>query len=251
MSLLENLLLLFRVDAQVRGLKTRVGSAEKFHAGQQAKLADIDAQKLELETRRRQIQAKAGNLETELAAHTARIDKLRAELNEAATTKQYTALLTEVNSVKAQRAEVEAEALQHLEQVESLSREIEEVDGLRLERIKQRDVALAQLEERRHDVGDRLAELEREREIAAAAIPAKELRLFVELSDRYDGEAMAALDAIDVRNKEYACSACNIHVPFQTVASLRGLSDAIVRCSACQRILYLSDEARALTAGRK
>jgi len=250
MSLLDNLLLLYRVDAQVRGLKTRVGSAERFLAAQEAKLADIESQKSELESRRRQIQAKAANLETELGSHTARIDKLRAELNEAETNKQYTALLTEVNTVKAMRADVEAQALQHLEQVEELTRELEAIEHHRIERIKQRDVAAAQLEERRHDVGDRLAELEREREIAAAAIPSKELRLFVDLADRYEGEAMAALDAIDVRNKEYACSACNMHVPFQTVASLRGFSDAIVRCSACQRILYLSDEARAL-AGRK
>ncbi len=246
MGLLDNLLSLFRVDAQVRGLTSRVVSAERFLTGQQSKLDAVEQQKSELETRRRQLQAKAANIEAEAGSLSARIEKLRAELNAASTNKQYTALLTEVNTVKNHHTELETQILQHMEQVEALNNQIAELEHQRAERTKQRDVARAEFEERRHAVADRLAELERERALAASQVPERELRLFDELTFRCEGEAMAALDVIDARNREYACAACNMHVPFQAVSSLRGTSEVIVRCSACQRILYLSDEARAL-----
>ena len=93
MSLTENLVNLFPLDAQVRGLRKRLESAERYFSGQSRHVEELETQRRELETRHRQIQAKIGNLEGETAVLDERLEKLRNELNAATTNKQYSAVL--------------------------------------------------------------------------------------------------------------------------------------------------------------
>ena len=68
------------------------------------------------------------------------------------------------------------------------------------------------------------------------------------MADAYDGEALGQIEEIDRRHREYACGSCNMHLPFETVASLLGGGDTVGRCAACGRILYLADETRGALA---
>lgn len=250
MSLMENLLNLFRVDAQVRGLQSRLESAKRFLAAQQNKLGTVLEQTNELQTRRRQVQAELHNAETEMGALSQRIEKLRAELNAAETNKQYTALLTEINTLKVQRSETETVIIEFMEHVETIAAELHDDEGRAEERTKHRDLAMARFEETTAEVGARLGELEAERDVAANNVPGKELQTFDELGRQYDGEAMSALEIVDRRNREYACSACHMHVPFESTLVLMGSNEAIVLCAACRRILYLQEETRGVLAAK-
>lgn len=244
MSLTERLLTLYRVDSQVRGLRSRLDSARRYLDAQQKRVDELEQQKGELEARKRQTQAKIANFESETSTIDERISKLRDELNAASTNKQYSALLNEVNQLKAKRSETESRALEQMEAVDELDAELDRVAGELREREAIRDRAKGELEERRADVGDRLAELEGERDAAAAEIPKDELEEFNELAETYDGEAMAQVQEIDRRRREYACGACNIHLPIEVVSNLLGGGDQIVRCPACRRILHLHEETR-------
>ena len=118
------------------------------------------------------------------------------------------------------------------------------------EREKIRASAETELLRRHEEVGDRLAELEAEREVAAAEVPAAERRIFDEMADAYSGEAMAAVHEISRRSREYACGECNMCLPFETVAALMGATNSLVRCHACGRILFLQDDTRGALAKR-
>lgn len=250
MSVIKSLLDLYRVESQVRGLRGRLDAAERYLNAQERLLNDLQQRHAELETRRRQTQAKIANLESEVKACEERMEKLRGELNAAVNNKQYTAVLNELNGVKKTRSDIEDRVLSEMGSIEACDAELADLKNQIAEREKLRDGAKAELKQRKSDVGDRLAELETQREAAASEVPAKELAIFEELADQYDGEVMADVEEIDRRHREYACSACNMHVPFDHVALLHGAAATLVRCGACGRILYMQEETRGTLASK-
>ena len=248
MSLMEGLIRLDRVDSQLRGLRSRLDSAERYLKikARQLELAKEQAQ--ELETRKKQLQAQAGNFETESATLDARIDKLRDELSNTATNKQYTALLTEVNVIKAEREKIDGSALEKMTEVETTTASLTDAQAKVAEEEQLAEKAVAQRDERKAEIADRLKELEREREAAASALPDAALSSFNQAADLHEGEAMAQIEEVNRRNRQYACGACNMHVPFQLVAELCGPVDRVVTCKSCQRLLYMAEDLRGALA---
>ncbi len=244
MESINSLLNLYRVDGQVRALQKRLDSAQRYLQAQTKNLDALTEQLQELKTRKRQTQATIGNLEVETAAADERLEKLRTELNSAVTNKQYSAVLTELNTVKLNRSEVEDRILGDMERIEQLEKQIDGVQAQRDDRGKVRDVAQSELDQRQANIGQRLEELADERRAAAAEVPPAALAIFDEMADCYDGEALATILEIDRRHREYACGSCNMHVPFERISLLLGGSDDVVRCTACSRILYLQEETR-------
>ena len=100
MTLMERLTSLYRVDQQLRGLQTRLDSAQRYFSGQQKQLDVVRERLEELRTRRRHHQARIGNFETEGATIDQQVEKFRNDLNSATTNKQYTAVLSELDTVK-------------------------------------------------------------------------------------------------------------------------------------------------------
>lgn len=244
MALMDDLSRLMNVDRQVRGLRSRLESAQRYFDAQTRQLQEVEARLEELGTRRRHIQAKIANLEMEGKSKDEQLEKFRGDLNSAATNKQYTAVLTELNTVKTQRGKIDDDLLAEMTALESLEQEVAGIETQRDERRKVRDVAETQLEERKADVGERLAELEAEREAAANALPPADLAVFEELANVYDGDAMATVEEIDARRREYMCSECNMQLPFEKVSALMNTGANIVRCAACGRILCMQEEIR-------
>jgi uncharacterized protein len=244
MSVMESLLNLYRIDAQVRGLRSRLDSATRYFNAQQHQHDELAQRAEELRARKRQLQAKVANLEGEIAVIDQRLEKYRGDLNSASNTKQHTAVLTELNTVKLQRTQVEDGMLRQMQQIETIEADVAAVQAQCDERCKVRDIAKTQLDARQSEVGQRLSELEAERAVAADQVSAHELGLFNKLADAYEGEAMATIEEIDRRNREYACGSCNMHLPFEQVSLLVGGVSALVTCTACGRILYLHEETR-------
>jgi hypothetical protein len=248
MTLTGSLLALHHVDSQTRGLRSRLESAERALAVQVRHLEELQQQREELESRQRQLQARISNLDGETTLLEQRIEKLRNDLNNASTSKQYNAVLAELSTVKLSRSQLEERELEHMEQLDEIRARIVAVGQEVSEREKLRAAAAAELDRRQGDVGQRLGELEAERRNAAAVVPPRALTIFNELADAYEGEAMAPILEVDRRHREYACGACHMSLPFESVSALLAQDDAISRCHACRRILYLEEKTRGALA---
>ncbi len=242
MTLIDRLLNLYRVESQLRALQARLDGAERYLAAQNRLLEGLQSEQAELTTRKKQLQATIGNQESEIAGIDERLAKLRDELNSAATNKQYNALLSEVNVAKEERGKIEDDMLQHMEQSEEIDQKLSDLSTQIEEREKVRALAEQQLDERKADVGERLAELQSQRDAASSEIPDDVMGVFNELSNNYDGEVMASVEEISKRHREYACGECNMQMPFEAVSQLRNAGDAVVRCPACTRILYIAEQ---------
>jgi uncharacterized protein len=234
MSLKQQLMTLHRVNTQVTGLRQRLDSAERFLNAQQRLLDELDQQGEELRRQIRQLEAVAGNLETEGKGIAERVEKLRLDLNASKNDKQYQAILADVKSLQSKRDEIDTQALGHMERAEVLRAQFATLQASIDERTAMRDRARADLEQRHADVGER-------REQAARAIPPDVRKVFERVASETEGEAMAPVIEISRRHREYACGACNLEIPKESFSRLAGPADAVVQCKACTRILYIAE----------
>jgi predicted nucleic acid-binding Zn-ribbon protein len=248
MGLMTSLIHLHEVDLQVRGLRSRLDAARRYLDAQEVQLRALAQQSEEIEARRRHKKAAIANLEVEMLGIDERIEKLRDQLNSAATNKLYTALLGELTTLKENRGQVEERLLGEMESLEQSEGHSQQLAEQIAERRKVRDVAGAQLRERQAEIGERLSELESERSQAASSVPSEQLAVFEEMALMYDGEAMAHVEEVDRRHREYACGECHMTLPFEHVSLLLSGADQLVRCTACARILYLQSETRSTLA---
>ncbi len=244
MPLIEDLLSLYSVERQVRSLRSRVDTAATYVRLQEREMTSLQSRRDELETRKRQHQAHNHNLETEVAGIDERIEKLREELNAASTSRQYNAVLSEVNNLKDKRAAIEEQMLVEMSAIETTESDVVAIDEQITERTTVLESAKTELSNREEEIADSLATLEQERAVKAAVIPDGTNQLFDELADDFDGEAMASIEVIDKRRREYACGCCNVHLPFDVVSRVMGRPDEIMQCQGCLRILYAGDGCR-------
>lgn len=244
MGLIDQLLALHQVDSQVRGLRTRVDSAERYLKVQERTLVVVTTEQSEVQLRSRQLEASIANLEVEKTTLDERIAKLRADLNASTTSKQYTAIQTEMKSLKDKGDEVDTQALELMEQCEQERTALAEVDQRLAERNTIRIRAEQECEQRRQDVGDRLTELERERDLAASQLPDRTLILFDRVADLTEGETLAEIREVNRKHREYVCNECSRELPFDAVVRLTNSEDDVVQCTGCQRILHLDPSLR-------
>jgi len=224
MTLIDNLLTLYKVDRQVRSLRSRVESAQIYLKVQNREMDSITLERTENEVQTKQRKANIAN--------------------KAVNDKQYSALLAEVNTIKELRKSFEEEILIEMTSVEELELAAADISQRADEREKVEQVAENELKVRKSEIAEQLAELETERSTAAAVIPEEALNEFDSLADDYDGEAMAAIEIIDLKRKEYSCTACSLRLPLESVTSMFGIKDNFVSCVSCDRILYLEAESR-------
>ena len=241
MGLTDQLLTLYRVDSQVRGLRTRVENAQRYLNVQIRQLEQLTTEHSEMELKVRQKEAGNGNLETERDSLQARIDKLREELNSCTTSKQYSAVQDEMKLLKDKVEELENEILETMEALENDQLALTELKTRQSEREMLKVKAENDLKERTEDVSDRLTELENEREVAAAVLPDQALQTFDRVADINEGETLAEIREVNRRHREYVCSACNMELPFNAVVLLTNNGEKIVQCVGCERILYIEE----------
>lgn len=243
MGVQEALRRLYQVDQQLRGLESRLDGARRHVRTQTQKLDQLNLQRQALVSQLQHTKASAGNLENEARVADERISRLREQMNNAKTNKEFSALLLEVNTLKVDKGKLEEQALELLTKADDLSKQVADLDGTIEQHQKIRQMAEAELASRQAEVGDQLESLKRQRAEAAGQVPHRALEVFDRMAATFEGEAMAAVVEADRRRMEYTCGGCYMLVPIERVNQL-ATADDVVTCASCGRILYLELETR-------
>lgn len=236
---LNGLIKLQSVENRLRALKAKLVRCRRNVIIQENQVRSLQNV---LEAKSEEIQLtkiQSDRLELELRAGDETISSLRASLNTAKTNKLYTAVLTRLNTTKADNAKVESQILEFLKDIET--------DELECEKIK------AQIEEQKQT----LEQTRRETELLAAkyeaeidqiqaewdqlarTIPAEPLQIFRRVAETYDGEALAVVEQQEGKTAAYSCGGCFMGITAESVNVLM-TKDDIIRCPNCTRILVLS-----------
>ena len=240
--MLAAMLNLQSMERRLAQVKRRLKSRENAVVIQQRK---IDQRRDECRILQESIVAhkmRADGLAVDLKAKEDRVSKLRTSLNTARTNKEYAAILTQMNTLKADNSRVEDDALQVMQQVEQIQGDAEkvqaeaEVEEHRLVEIRQSSQAEVER------LNGMLADLLAKRDQAAGAVEPEALAAFNRVAERYDGEAMAEIE-IQGRKPPYSyvCGGCYMALNAEHANALR-VRDEIRTCDTCGRILHIATD---------
>lgn len=196
----------------------------------------LEAKKEEVQLTRVQFD----RLELELKSRDETINKLRASLNSAKTNKEYAAVLTQLNTTKADSSKIEAQSLELLKDIEADEAECNDIQ----EQIDEHKETLEQTRKEseesaaKYQVG--IDEIQAEWDEVAKSIPSEAVDLFSRVAETYDGHAVAAIEQQEDRKGLYSCGGCFMGITAESV-NLLMTKDDIIRCPNCTRILVLSE----------
>jgi len=179
-------------------------------------------------------------LELEVKTKDESIAKLRASLNVAKTNKEYAAVLSQLNTTKADNSKIETQSLELLKDIEADEDEFKDIQ-------KQIDEQKETLEKTRKE-SEILANkfqieidnIQEEWNQAAQIIPKDSLETFKRVADTYDGQAVVLIEQKTDKKGPYSCGGCFMGITAESV-NLLMTKDDIIRCPNCTRILVIGN----------
>jgi hypothetical protein len=194
-----------------------------------------------LEAKKEEIQLtkiQSDRLELELRTREDAISKSRAQLNLAKTNKEYAAILTQLNTTKADNSKLETQILDFMKDIEADEAEVNELN-IQIDAEKQKLETIRKKSEANGVKFEAdIKQIQEEWDDAAAGIPAEPLEIFKRVAETYDGEALAFVEKDDPKQQTYTCCGCFMGVTAETV-NLLMTKDEVIRCPNCTRILVL------------
>ncbi|MCK4850235.1 MAG: hypothetical protein KAT11_02735 [Phycisphaerae bacterium] len=238
---IQSLLRLQEIETQLWALRDALTAKNHAVNAQQRKIQQLQQQTQQKLDQLKHARADADSQELDIKAQESEIGKLRNALNTARTNKEYNAILSQINSDRAEIARQEERGLALLTQIDQMDAECRQA---------QKQIAQAQdrLDALRRDQQDAQAQsrqdldkLEQAKATVADSIPASVLDQFQRIGQSFNGQAMAAVTQPDHRGSAYCCSGCYMSITIDTVDVLMS-KDEIKQCPNCQRLLYIPPE---------
>lgn len=164
----------------------------------------------------------------------ARFDDHKAAVK---TNQEYTALLHEIETARADKDGIEEKILVLMEDADTLAADLKAAEAALAGEKRDADQARGRLGEERKALDAELARLAAARTGAAAGTDARVLALYEQLIKGRRGLAVARMTG-------EICTACHVRLRPHVTQMIRRNED-IVQCESCQRILYFEPPAAA------
>lgn len=235
---LASLLKLQSIEHDLTHVRRRLRSKQNAVQALQGKIDELTAQQTSLHEQIQHRQVEASKHELVLKSREEDISRLRTALNTAKTNKEYAAILTQINTYKADNSKLEEEILKIMQSMDGVRAEEAKLAAqVGVERQRLEQVTSTNAEEI-SKLEAMLAELQARRDEAATSIDSDTMRIFDRIASGHDGSAMAAIDVADAKRGEYVCGGCYMSLTAEHYNALL-TKDEIRRCDNCGRILYV------------
>jgi uncharacterized protein len=228
------------VETKLRGLKDQLRRKERQLQQHRLRIKQVEDQLASRQEEIKNRKSQASKLELDFKTKEADIAKLRSQLNIAKNNKEYSAILTQLNTERADNAKLEEKILEELTAIDQSKNSLTDLETkLASQRTELATEEQASLDIRQ-DLQKQIDTLEVERSAVAKDVPITDLMLFEKVADVHDGEAMAKV-VKPTREQEYICDGCNMSIPMEKVNALL-TKDQLQVCNICGRILYVESE---------
>jgi predicted nucleic acid-binding Zn-ribbon protein len=183
-----------------------------------------------IQERMRENQESRRALERDVAGVDVRLRRFDDHRAAVKTNQEYTALLHEIATAKAEKDAVEERLLLLMEAADALAAEQKAAEAAHAEEEQRASIARKALDEDRRSSEAELARIAGERAGVAREIDARTLGLYEQLIKGRRGVAVARMSG-------EICAACHVRLRPHVTQQIRR-NDAVVQCDSCQRILY-------------
>jgi len=236
--ILSSLIDLQAIETKIRKTKKELKKGQEVINKQRRRIEQLQAAIIAKHEEIKLSRIQNDKLELDLKMRDESIARMRVALNSAKTNKEYSAVLTKINTDKANNAKLEDQILALITQIDNDKTACTEIEeNIEVETRRLEDIS-GEVESRQEAIKAKLRELVLQRREAYEKVSLKSRNLFDRLAERYDGEVLAAVDQMNGPKGVYSCGGCYMKVPLEVVNSLMS-RDEMVICSNCGRILVL------------
>ena len=231
MSELQTLVHLQQFDTKIAGLEAEAMRLPKQIEAIQAAVAEakkvVDTVKVRLDAARKELRAREKDLD-DIAA---KRSKSEGRLYEVKTNVEYSAVLTEIENIKAQKAQTEEEILALMERQESLVAEIREAESRLRGREEQGKRDEGVIRAKLAAVETELGGVRAERATVAGGLPRNVLTDYERILKARGGLTIAPVAASAI------CGGCRVTIRPQAIQELKQAT-TLLHCESCGRYLY-------------
>ena len=231
---IKRLVDLQKFDKEIYDLKQEKAQKPTLIAALQQEFEAKKANVKELEEKLKRVQLERSQKELELKEKETAIDKTNAQLSLLKTNREYTAKLTEIESLKADKSIFEEKILESYDLADALKKELDEEN----KKIAWEEKGFLErkkvLEDDIKEIDDRLQVLESQRTRLLPDIDKENLRRYERILNHKEGIAIVPI----VNN---SCGGCHMNITQQMINQMK-MHAELVNCEMCARILYLEDD---------
>jgi len=236
--LLHGLIALQSVENRLRAVKSKLARCRRNVIFQENQLRGLQSG---LEAKKEEVKltkVQADRLELELKSRDQEVAKYRAALNIAKTNKEYSSILTALNTSKADNSKIENQILDLMKNIESDEADCEQIQNQIDEQKNKLDQIRKDSEIRAEQYESEIQTIQSEWDQTAYSIPQEALEIFNRVAETYDGEAISLIEQQNEAVDLFSCGGCFMGLTTETVNQLM-TKDEILRCPTCSRILVL------------
>lgn len=234
--MIDKIDVLKRVQSLKNKIKELETSQERRKQDVQKKKDQIEEEKALAEKKQEEkvaVQKDIDSKELDLKTNEGEITKYNVQLNSIKTNKEYSALITEIGSKKADMSILEDEILDTMSKLEAANQGLEKAtENLRSEEQSLKDL-INTVDAEVKETDTEIEKIKGEQKKYIDLLDEHSLQSYNRLSNIKGGKAIVPV----IGN---VCGGCSMNITTQTLNELMGSKD-LVFCRSCSRILYLDE----------
>ena len=227
---IEQLVELQKVDDAIFAVKTELKQAPQDLESLEQRFATAEAQRNKVLDKLTHIQEQQKRLSLEIDDDSVRIKKSKSKLMQVGNTREYHAMMREMDSMEKQNRSREEEKLALLEELQLQNDALAEVDQTYLAVKAELEVKREGLQERMDKAATKLVGLEKTRANTGSEVPQPVFQRYEFIRRRLEHPVIVPVHA-------GVCSGCHIAIPPQSFIELQR-GQQILSCPNCQRLIY-------------
>jgi predicted nucleic acid-binding Zn-ribbon protein len=230
---IEQLVVLQKVDDEIVLLQDELDKAPLQIADLEKRRKEVEDGAVVVRDKLKYLTDQQKRLESEIETDSVRLKKSKSKMMMVGNTKEYHAMMREMDNLEKQNRGREEEKGTVAEELARQNLELKSIEERSTELDKELEVARQSLDARMAVAKSRLAELEAQRAEAGQAVPKPILQRYEFIRSRLKNPVIVPCDA-------GICTGCHISIPPQSFIELqKGIQ--ILSCPNCQRLIYWSE----------